>query len=101
MLGSLRMNVDQAVDALLAVASAIFPSDSGGTPNPETNSKNLRGAVEDILQARQIPLDRKMNDKATSPSTACKVWVLCRYPSSEMTSFQGYLCSHVSQSQPP
>ena len=71
-IGHLRMNVDEAIDALLSVASAIFSSDTRGKPDLDTNTKHLKEAVEEILQARGIPLDTKMNDDRSQPVN-CKV----------------------------
>jgi hypothetical protein len=72
MLGRLRMNVNDAIDALLAVATAIFSEGSQEVPDPEINSKKLKGAIEDMLQTRGLPLNTKMYDR-NSPQTGCKV----------------------------
>jgi hypothetical protein len=68
------MNVNEAIDTLLEVASAIFPEDSQQTPNLETNTRNLREAIEGVLQRRGVPLETKMNDP-NRPPTRCKVYV--------------------------
>jgi hypothetical protein len=75
MLGHFRMNINQAIDSLLDVAFAVFPEGSQQASNPETNSNKLKAAIEDILQARQIPLDTKMNEPSR-PQTGCKVYVI-------------------------
>jgi len=72
MLGHLRMNVNQAIDSLLDVASAVFTKDSLEGSNPEVNSKKLKEAIEDMLQARGIPLSTRMNDP-NRLETQCKV----------------------------
>jgi hypothetical protein len=74
------MNVDEAVDALLEVALAIFPNESRASPDLETSTKHLRESVENILQTRRIPVDRKMQEKGEHP-IGCKVYVICHYPS--------------------
>lgn len=68
------MNVNETVDTLLEVASAVFPEEPRQTINRNTNTKKLKIAVETILQARNIPLDTKMNDPRRPP-TKCKVYV--------------------------
>jgi hypothetical protein len=72
MLGRLRMNLNDAIDALIAVATAIFPEGSQEVPAPETNSKMLKDAIEDMLQTRGLPVNTKMYDR-NSPQTGCKV----------------------------
>jgi hypothetical protein len=72
MLGRLRMNVNDAIDTLIAVATAIFPEGSQEVPDPETNSKTLKDAIEDILQTRGVLLNARMYDR-DSPPTGCKV----------------------------
>jgi hypothetical protein len=71
-LGHLRMNVSEAIDALLDVASAIFPEDSQQTADLELNTSNLKEAIEGLLQRRAVALDTKMNDP-NRQSTRCKV----------------------------
>jgi hypothetical protein len=68
------MNVNEAIDALLNVASAIFPEDSQETPDLEVNASNLKEAIEGVLQRRKVSLKTKMNDP-NSPPTSCKVYV--------------------------
>jgi hypothetical protein len=74
LLGHLRMNVDEAIDALLAVALAIFPNEPRPPFDPESNTRQLSGAVENILQTRGFPSDRKMQEKGEEP-VRCKVYV--------------------------
>jgi len=74
MLGRLRMNVDDAIDALIAVATAIFPEGSEEVIDPETNSRKLKDAIEDMLQIRGIAVNTKMCER-NSPQTGCKVYV--------------------------
>ena len=74
LLGHLRMNIDQAVDALLNVATAVFPTGSEEQPNPETNTNNLQVAVNDMIQGCNIASDIKMYDRHTRPpSSRCRV----------------------------
>jgi hypothetical protein len=72
LLGSLRMNVDEAIEALLDVALAIFPVNSRPGSDSEARTKWLSDSVKNILQARGIPLDQKMQD-ARDDSVGCKV----------------------------
>jgi hypothetical protein len=67
------MNMDDAIDALINVATAIFAEDSQDTINPESNSKYLKEAIEEILQTREIPADVKMYER-DRPQTRCKVY---------------------------
>jgi hypothetical protein len=68
------MNVNEAIETLLDVASAIFPEDSQETPDLEVNTSNLKEAIEGVLQRRAVPLKTKMNDP-NPPPTSCKVYV--------------------------
>jgi hypothetical protein len=72
MLGNLRMTVDEAIDALLTVASAVFPNDPDTEPSPEINMHNLKEAIGDMLESRGIPVNTKMFDKGRPP-VKCKV----------------------------
>jgi hypothetical protein len=74
LIGRLRMNFNEAVDTLLEVASAVFPEAPQQTIDRESNTKELKKAVEGILEARNIPLSTKMNDPERTP-TNCKVYV--------------------------
>ena len=74
MLGRLRMNVNDAIDALINVATAIFPEGSQDVANPEANSKKLREAIEDMLQTRRLGVKTKMYER-NSPQIGCKVYV--------------------------
>jgi hypothetical protein len=68
------MNFNEAVDALLEVASAVFLKDPQQAVDHDTNTKRLKEAVENVLEARNIPLNAKMNDPKRPP-TKCKVYV--------------------------
>jgi hypothetical protein len=83
LIGHLRMNLNETVDALLEVASAVFPEEPQKTIDRASNTKQLKKAVEGILEARSIPLSTKMNDPERTP-TNCKVYVfsLSRIPTS-------------------
>jgi hypothetical protein len=68
------MNINEAIEALLDVAFAVFPEGSQQTLNLGANSDKLKVAIEGMLQARQIPLGTKMNEPSR-PQTGCKVYV--------------------------
>jgi hypothetical protein len=72
MLGRLRMNVGDAVDVLINVATAIFPEGSQEVTDPEANSRKLKEAIEDILQTRGLAVNTKMYER-NNPQTECKV----------------------------
>jgi len=71
-LGRLRMSVDDAIEALITVTTAIFPEGSQEAPDPEINSKQLKEAIEDMLQVRGLALDTKMYERSDL-QTGCKV----------------------------
>ena len=72
MLGRLRMTVTDAIDALVTVATTIFPEGSQEVHDPENNSRRLKDAIEDMLQTRGLPLSAKMYERSSS-ETRCKV----------------------------
>ena len=72
MLGHLRMNVDDAIDALLAVASAIFPEGSQEVIDRDRNTEKLKEEIENLLEKRSISPNTKMNEQ-NSPPVRCKV----------------------------
>jgi hypothetical protein len=74
MLGRLRMNVDDAIDTLITITTAIFPEGSQDVPDPETNSRKLKEAIEDMLQTRGLAVNTKMYER-NSPQTGSKVSV--------------------------
>ena len=74
LLGHLWMNVDEAIEALLKVALAVFPDSPNPEPDQETRTSLLKESVESILQTRGIPPDRKMQD-TSEESVGCKVYV--------------------------
>jgi hypothetical protein len=73
MLGYLRMNVEEAIDALINVATAVFSEESQDAINPNSNSKNLKNTIEEMLQTREIPAHFKMYER-DRPQTRCKVY---------------------------
>jgi hypothetical protein len=73
-LGLLKMNINQAIDAVVAVASVVFPQGSQEAINQIENSENLKAVVEGMLRAGYIHLDAKMYEPTRPPST-CKVLV--------------------------
>jgi hypothetical protein len=74
------MSVNQAIDALVAVTSAVFPDGSREAADQNENSQNFKAVLESILQARHISLDTKMFERSRPPST-CKVLVHSHDPS--------------------
>jgi hypothetical protein len=104
MLGHLRMNVEEAIKALVSIGFAVFPPEMQGTPDyrrmtvpqiikalassafvlfsnqdqdgrdPGERTKALREAVEGLLRSQQLPFDIRMIDQR-SPSVNCKVCV--------------------------
>ena len=66
------MNVDDAIDALIAVTAAIFPEGSQDVPDLETNSGKLKEMIEDLLRTRGLAVNAKMYERS-GPQTACKV----------------------------
>jgi hypothetical protein len=74
LLGHLWMNVDEAIDALLNVALAIFPNNHDSEPDQEARTRRLSESIESILQTRGIPSDRKMQD-TDNEFVGCKVYV--------------------------
>jgi hypothetical protein len=72
MLGHLRMNVEEAIDWLITVATTIFPEGSQDIPEPEINSKNLKSAIEKMLRTKEITLNAKMRER-DRPQDRCKV----------------------------
>jgi hypothetical protein len=68
------MNLNEAIDTLLEVASAVFPEAPQQTIDRDYNTKKLKKAVGGILEGRNIPLNTKMNDLQRPPIN-CKVYV--------------------------
>ncbi|KIM28618.1 hypothetical protein M408DRAFT_69473, partial [Serendipita vermifera MAFF 305830] len=71
-LGLLRMTVDEAIEAVVNIASAVFPENPDTPFDTTINSYNLKEALEDLLLMGGIPIDALMYDK-TRPSGRCKV----------------------------
>ncbi|KIM22810.1 hypothetical protein M408DRAFT_39440, partial [Serendipita vermifera MAFF 305830] len=61
MLGLLRMNITEAIEAYLSITSRIFSEISLENIDRDTNTKRLRDAIEALIRSRNIPLDAKMN----------------------------------------
>jgi hypothetical protein len=74
MIGLLRMTMNQAIDAVVAITSAVFPDGSREAADRSENSQNFKAVLESILQARHISVDIKMFERSQPPST-CKVSV--------------------------
>ncbi|KIM22799.1 hypothetical protein M408DRAFT_78481, partial [Serendipita vermifera MAFF 305830] len=66
MLGHLRMNVNQAIDALLALTALLSFDDSVESIDRESNSTILKKFLKSTLQARGIAPKTKMNDTNSS-----------------------------------
>ncbi|KIM20144.1 hypothetical protein M408DRAFT_334121, partial [Serendipita vermifera MAFF 305830] len=64
MLGHLRMNVNETIDELLTITDGLAFDDSNGGIDRDKNSTSLREALENILQARGIAPETKMNNTA-------------------------------------
>lgn len=75
LLGRLRMNADAAIDALISLASAVFPLNDNEIVNQEVNTSKLKAALENLLQVNGIPPDTKMYDKAQQAGN-CKVVII-------------------------
>ncbi len=75
MLGYLRMNVDDAIENLLSVASAVFPHEVYEEADREANMKRLQASIQKLLESRGMPIDTQMHDKRQPPAK-CKVYVL-------------------------
>ena len=100
LLGHLRMNVDEAIDALLNVALAIFPDSSHPDPDQETRTRELNESVKSILQIRGIPPDQKMQE-TSEKSVGCKVYVSFPCTSTQMTFYRAlYAATTANLSHP-
>jgi hypothetical protein len=94
------MNVDDATEALLDVSLAIFPDEAHHNSDMETNTRQLRDSVENILQTRGIPLDRKMQEKGQG-LVGCKVYVGCPCTSTQITFLRAlYAATNADPSHP-
>ena len=72
MLGLLRMNVDQAIDEVVAIASALIRKGSQDIINREENSYRLKQVVEGMIEAGGISVDTRMYEP-NRPQRKCKV----------------------------
>jgi len=86
------MNVNEAIETLLEVASAIFPEEAQQTPNLELNISNLKAAIEGVLERREVSLKTKMNDRNYSPR--CKVYVSSVHIPSQISFLEGCYTRH-------
>jgi hypothetical protein len=77
------MSVNEAVDALLDVGSAIFRDDSQQPPDLASNTTKLVEAIEGILRRRDVHPETKMNDP-DGPPARCKVYVLPKHASANL-----------------
>ncbi|KIM22384.1 hypothetical protein M408DRAFT_290883 [Serendipita vermifera MAFF 305830] len=72
LLGHLKLNMDQAIDTLLNLATAIPSTASNDQTTLEANTKSLQKAVVDAMKGCGIALDVQMYDKSLLPPK-CKV----------------------------
>ncbi|KIM22796.1 hypothetical protein M408DRAFT_39535, partial [Serendipita vermifera MAFF 305830] len=70
MFGHLRMNVDEAIEELLNITDLLYFDESTGGIDREKNSTILRQALEDMLQARGVGPETKMNGPSSSTQTS-------------------------------
>jgi hypothetical protein len=75
MLGHLRMDADQAIEALQDVAAAVFTTDRPEKHDPKQNLINLKAAIGKMLKDQNLPVDLMMVDERME-SPGCKVWAL-------------------------
>jgi biotin operon repressor len=73
-LGHLRMNVEEAIEALQDIALAIFSDGHLPSSDPEIRTRQLGESVKSILQSRGISPDRKMQE-TSGEFAGCKVYV--------------------------
>jgi hypothetical protein len=100
LLGHLWMNVDEAIDALLNVALAIFPDNPDSETDKDAYTRRLRESVKSIIQTRGIPSDRKMQDTGEE-SVGCKVYVLFPCTFTHLTFFRAlYAATAANLSHP-
>ena len=58
------MNIEETIDALITVATAVFVDGSRDLNDKGRNSEKLREAIEDLLQSRGIPIATKMHERS-------------------------------------
>jgi len=66
------MNVDQAIDEVVAIASELIRKGSQDIINREENSYRLKQVVEGMIKAGENSLDTRMYEP-NSPQRKCKV----------------------------
>jgi hypothetical protein len=66
------MSIDDTIEELAKIGTAIFPSGDNEITTPEANLTTLREAIEDMLRRHQHPVDIKLNDEMLRDSR-CKV----------------------------
>jgi hypothetical protein len=96
MLGHLRMNVDEAIDALINVATAVVTGESQYAADPEANLQHLKEAIEEMLQTREIHVNYKMYERER-PQKRCKVYVILHHLFLWLNSYQNSLCGNIGQ----
>jgi hypothetical protein len=99
-LGHLRMNVDEAIEALQDVALAVFSDNNQPNLDPETRMTQLGESVTSMLQARGIPPDRKMQDKGEE-FVGCKVYAPSPYIYTPLTFLRALFTAAVANLSHP
>lgn len=60
MLRYLRMNFDEALDTVIAIATRVFPEEPQGVIDPGTNSRAFNSAIEGMLQTKGVSVNDKL-----------------------------------------
>ena len=66
------MDVEEAIDALITVATAVFGVDSQDATDPEANSKRLKEAIEEMILSKEVSVNAKMHER-DNLQKGCKV----------------------------
>jgi hypothetical protein len=66
------MTPEEAIQELAMIAYAVFPNEPTELTTPRANMSNLRRALEDMLERRDLPTTIKLNDRKLA-ATKCKV----------------------------
>ena len=68
LLGRLRMTIEQAMEELSTIGTAIFPKGPSEISSPEANLDKLRKCIERMLKSFDHPIDLKLRS-----DSGCKV----------------------------
>ncbi|KIM20749.1 hypothetical protein M408DRAFT_123984 [Serendipita vermifera MAFF 305830] len=74
LLGCLRLSIEDAMEELAAIGTAIFTQRVEDIVTPDSNLAKLREAVEDLLKRHKYPIDIKLKDQRFR-NGRCKVVV--------------------------